>query len=76
MTEEIPEHRHCAVCGAVIPYRGKSKPHKVYLCSKQCSKLYEEEVRRTKTLRMMLYIPFIAIILIWIFFILSRGGLS
>jgi predicted nucleic acid-binding Zn ribbon protein len=54
--EGLEEHKHCAVCGAVISHKDKGKPGKAYVCSEQCSKTYDKRVKKVKRIKLLWYL--------------------
>lgn len=62
MSVELEEHKHCAVCGTVIVYRGKSEPGKAYVCSEQCSKTYDRRVRKVKRMKLFWFLSWFIVL--------------
>ncbi len=59
MPLEIPEHRHCQMCGKAIP------PNEVF-CSQECKEKFEKFVRKRRILLLVMYALLMAIFLILI----------
>jgi len=59
MPLEIPEHRHCQMCGKAIP------PNEVF-CSRECKEKFEKFVRKRRILLLVMYALLMAIFLILI----------
>ena len=59
MPLEIPEHRHCQMCGKAIP------PSEVF-CSQECKEKIEKFVRKRRILLLVMYALLMAIFLILI----------
>lgn len=63
MTDVIPPHNHCQVCGKAIPTTET-------FCSKECEERFQAMVKRRK---MLVYIMYGLIIVILALFLLNRG---
>ncbi|HDI23656.1 MAG TPA: DUF2116 family Zn-ribbon domain-containing protein [Thermoplasmatales archaeon] len=56
MPLEIPEHRHCQMCGKAIPQNE-------IFCSQECKEKFEKFVRRRRILLLIMYAIIMAIFL-------------
>ncbi len=63
MTEKVPQHSHCHICGKAIPITET-------LCSEECKEKYQKIIKKRRLMIYFMYAMLAALVIV--FFVYNR----